>query len=154
MKKPIIILVAVSAILTAGLHTIPVASSQSTTSSSSQIEEVSRPFVKKRYSIQGEWSIIETDGQTQIKFSENFMTKGGPDLKVYLSQTPIEDLDSQAASSNTVSIGVLKSKSGGQIYTVPDDIDLTKYQSVIIHCEAFSVLWGGFNLPAPKTDNR
>ena len=154
MKKPIIILVAVSTMLSAGLHKIPVASSQSTTPSTSQTEEITGPFVKKRYSIQGEWSIIETDGQTQIKFSENFKTKGGPDLKVYLSQTPIEDLDSQAASSNTVSIGVLKSKSGGQIYTVPDDIDLTKYQSVIIHCEAFSVLWGGFNLPAPMTDNQ
>ena len=109
------------------------------------------PFVKKRYSIKGGWSLVEADGQTQIHFSEGFKTKGGPDLKVFLSKTPIDELDSKTAASDTKSIGVLKSKSGGQIYTVPGDIDLLDYKSVIIHCEAFSVLWGGFDLPVQTT---
>jgi len=113
--------------------------------------EASKPFVKKRYSIKGEWSVAEVDGETQIRFSDDFKTKGGPDLKVFLSKTSIENLDSETAEQNSFKIGVLKSKSGGQIYTLPDDINLSNYKSVIIHCSAFSVLWGGFDLPANQT---
>jgi len=108
-------------------------------------------IINSDFIIKGEWSLVEADGQTQIHFSEGFKTKGGPDLKVFLSKTPIDELDSKTAASDTKSIGVLKSKSGGQIYTVPGDIDLLDYKSVIIHCEAFSVLWGGFDLPVQTT---
>ncbi len=151
MKKLFIMFITASAAVAAGIYASPIAISQAFSNTTvTQPTAANNLFVKKRYSIQGEWSVIRKDGQTQIKFSDSFKTKGGPDLKVYLSTTRIEDLDSQSASENTVSIGVLKAKSGGQIYTVPNDIDLEQYQSVIIHCEAFSVLWGGFNLPSSK----
>lgn len=120
---------------------------QSNSASAVSASSESGNFVKKRYSINGEWSIVEVEGETQIRFSEDFKTKGGPDLKVYLSKTPIDGLDSETASNDAQSIGVLKSKSGGQFYTVPADIKLSDFKSVIIHCEAFSVLWGGFDLP-------
>ena len=126
-------------------------SSQSAAPAAIQQEPSTGKFVKKRYSMNGEWSVIEADGKTQIRFSDDFRTKGGPDLKVFLSKTPIDELDSQTAGMNVTSIGVLKSKSGGQIYTVPSDITLSDYKSVIIHCEAFSVLWGGFDLPTPSS---
>lgn len=108
---------------------------------------VKKPFVKKRYSIRGDWSVVKDGETTQIHFSDDFKTKGGPDLKVFLSKSPINDIDSKTALASSRSIGVLKSKSGGQIYTIPDDVELSDYKSVIIHCEAFSVLWGGFDLP-------
>lgn len=150
MKKLLITISVSFAAIGAGVLTSPKAISQITSSHAQSDLKAAKPFVKKRYSIKGDWSVLEKDGQTQIKFSDNFNTKGGPDLKVYLSKIPIEELDSESASSGTVSIGVLKAKSGGQIYTVPDNINLTEFKSVIIHCEAFSVLWGGFNLPASE----
>jgi len=108
---------------------------------------IKKPFVKKRYSIKGDWSVVKDGEATQIRFSDDFKTKGGPDLKVFLSKSRIDDIDSKTALTSARRIGVLKSKSGGQIYIIPDDVELSDYKSVIIHCEAFSVLWGGFDLP-------
>lgn len=103
-------------------------------------------FVKKRYSINGNWSVKKHEGQTLITFDESFKTKGGPDLKLYLSPKSVETLASDTAETGSIKIGVLKSNRGSQTYTLPLDIDLTQYKSLIIHCEAFSVLWGGFDL--------
>lgn len=117
-----------------------------TYSSATQASQLDQSFVKKRYSIKGSWSVDQEDGLTVITFNDDFKTKGGPDLKVYLSSNSIEELDSGAVESSSKKISVLKSNRGAQSYIIPEDIDLTQYKSVIIHCEAFSVLWGGFNL--------
>lgn len=106
----------------------------------------SNHFVKKRYSIKGMWSVTQEDEHNVIKFNDDFKTKGGPDLKLYLSPNNLEDLESGAVQANSVKLSVLKSNRGAQSYIIPEDIDLTKFKSVVIHCEAFSVLWGGFNL--------
>ena len=112
------------------------------------VVEVSKTeFVKKRYSIKGQGGIIQKEGKSVIAFSNDFKTKNGPDLKVYLSPKPISELSGETALVSAVKIGVLKSNSGSQSYIIPDDVDLSAYQSVIIQCEAFSVLWGGFDLP-------
>jgi len=103
-------------------------------------------FTKKRYSINGGWEVEEKDGKTFITFNENFKTKGGPDLKLYLSPNSLESLSSKSAETGAIKLGVLKSNRGTQTYNVPQDIELSKYKSLIIHCEAFSVLWGGFDL--------
>lgn len=104
-------------------------------------------FTKKRYTIKGGWTIATVDGQTVITFDETFKTKGGPDLKVFLSRDELGGLSGQTALSNSERLGVLKTNKGAQSYIIPEDIDMTEFKSVIIHCEAFSVLWGGFNLP-------
>ena len=103
-------------------------------------------FVKKRYNIKGTWDIIEVEGQKIIRFNEDFKTKGGPDLKVYLSFQSITDLNSETVSATSFKLSVLKSNKGRQIYIIPPDVNLADYKSVLIHCEAFSVLWGGFDL--------
>ncbi len=105
-----------------------------------------KPFVKKRYSIKGSATVEKIEGQTQLVFSEDFKTKNGPDLKVYLSTLPIEDLTAATVNESSIRLSVLKSNKGAQSYTIPADIDLSKYQSVVIHCQAYTVLWGGFDL--------
>lgn len=110
-------------------------------------------FIKKRYRIKGGWEIATNrDGQTVIHFDDDFKTKGGPDLKVFLSQTPVEQLSGVTAINSAVKLSVLKSNRGRQSYIVPDDIDVADYSSVIIHCEAYSVLWGGFDIAATPSD--
>ncbi|WP_051279732.1 DM13 domain-containing protein [Hellea balneolensis] len=103
-------------------------------------------FVKKRYNIKGTWNVSEEDGQKIIRFSDDFKTKGGPDLKIYLSSSTISELDSGNVESTSQKLGILKSNRGAQSYIIPEDINLSEFKSVVIHCEAFSVLWGGFDI--------
>lgn len=105
-----------------------------------------KPFVKKRYTILGSATVEQVDGQKTIVFSEDFKTKNGPDLKVYLSKRPLASLSVQDVDKDAVRLSVLKSHRGSQSYPIPSNIDLSEYESVVIQCEAYTVLWGGFDL--------
>lgn len=105
-----------------------------------------KPFVKKRYIINGSAVIETSDDNTKLVFSEDFKTKNGPDLKVYLSKISLSELSEKDVDKNAVRLSVLKSHKGSQSYVVPPNIDISEYQSVVIQCEAYSVLWGGFDL--------
>ncbi len=108
--------------------------------------EIGGSFTKKKYKISGEWSIIEQDGQRILRLSESFKTKNGPDLKVFLSPKSIKSVTGKTATEGAVQISVLKANKGAQDYVIPDAINLSSFQSVLIHCEAYSVLWGGSDL--------
>lgn len=113
-------------------------------------EQVSKPsgtFQKKRYSIKGDWEIVKVNGKDAIRFSDNFKTKSGPDLKIFLSKSSVDTLSGKTVQNNAVKISVLKSNKGGQTYELPEGVSLDDYKSVLIHCEAYSVLWGGFDIP-------
>ena len=112
-----------------------------------QMNAATGTFEKKRYTIHGNWSVLSKNGQTFVAFDEDFKTKGGPDLKVFLSPSPVSQVDGATALNDALYLGVLKSNKGAQTYAVPSDVDLSQYESLIIQCEAFSVLWGGFDLP-------
>ena len=103
-------------------------------------------FVKKRYNIKGTWAVTEEDGQNLISFNDDFRTKGGPDLKLYLSSKSISELTSGDVEGTSIKLSVLKSNKGAQSYIIPNDVKLSDYKSAVIHCEAFEVLWGGFDL--------
>ena len=105
-----------------------------------------KPFVKKRYTIHGSAKVETVEGQKKLVFSEDFITKNGPDLKVYLSKHPIASLSAQDVDESAVRLSVLKSHRGTQSYMIPENINLEDYESVVIQCEAYTVLWGGFDL--------
>lgn len=77
------------------------------------------------------------DGSSVLRF-ENFRVTNGPDLYVYLS--------TDRNASDYVDLGQLKANSGNQNYDLPDGVDLSKYDTVIIWCKAFSVYFGGAEL--------
>lgn len=129
------------------LTTLPIDSfAQETSSSVSDTPHLAHDFIKKHYSIAGKGRIVKTDSGIEIVFSDDFDTRSGPDLKVYLSKLPLSELEDSTVDSNSLKIGVLKSKSGAQSYRLPDGVSVEDYKSVVIHCEAFSKLWGGFDL--------
>ena len=103
----------------------------------------SQPFVEKKYGIEGDWSVVEEDGRTLIRFGEAFATKGGPDLKVFLSPRSIDEVDGDSATDGSVLLGVLESTDGSQDYALPEGTSLADFESVLVHCEQFSALWGG-----------
>jgi hypothetical protein len=69
---------------------------------------------------------------------ENLKVTNGPDLYVYLA--------TDTGSSEFVDLGRLKGNIGNQNYVIPDGTDLTKYNTVLIWCKLFSVLFGSAEL--------
>ncbi len=107
---------------------------------------ISGDFIRKNKTLKGSYEVIERDGQTIIRFADNFSASRGPDLKVFLSPTAIEDASGRNATRGSVLLGFVKSSSGAQEYVVPEGVDIANFNSVLIHCQAFSVLWGGGNI--------
>lgn len=100
-------------------------------------------FTRKQKRIKGSYEVVRENGQTLIRFGEDFETVNGPDLKVFLSPQSITTASGKNATQNAVLLGFVKSKSGAQDYVLPADVDIADFNSVLVHCEAFSVLWGG-----------
>jgi hypothetical protein len=69
---------------------------------------------------------------------ENLHVTNGPDLYVYLA--------TDKSASDFVSLGKLKANNGNQNYDIPTETDLTKYDTVLIWCRPFSVLFGSAEL--------
>ncbi len=103
-------------------------------------------FEKSTFKINGDWKIVKENGQTIFRVSEDFKTKNGPDLKLFLSPDAVRDVTGSTATNNAIRLGVLKSSAGSQDYVIPANIDLSQFRSILIHCEAYSKLWGGANL--------
>jgi hypothetical protein len=77
------------------------------------------------------------DGKTFLRL-ENLKATNGPDLYVYLS--------TGKGVSDIVNLGRLKGNIGNQNYEIPTGTDLTKYNTVLIWCKAFSTLFGSAKL--------
>src|ERR687898_2043982 len=69
---------------------------------------------------------------------EDFRATNGPDLYVYLS--------TDKGASDFVNLGRLKGNVGNQNYEIPEGTDLSKYDTALIWCQAFSVLFGSAEL--------
>jgi len=75
---------------------------------------------------------------TNVLRLENLKVTNGPDLYVYLS--------TDKSASDIVNLGKLKANNGNQNYNIPTGTDFTKYDTVLIWCKAFSVLFGSVEL--------
>jgi Electron transfer DM13 len=83
--------------------------------------------------------IVLDEGNSFLRL-ENFRATNGPDLYVYLS--------TDKSASDFVSLGRLKGNIGNQNYEIPEETELSKYDTVLIWCRAFSVLFGSAELKA------
>ena len=81
--------------------------------------------------------ITLSDGKTYLRV-ENLKATNGPDLYVYLS--------TDVNTSDIVNLGRLKGNIGNQNYEIPTGTDLSKYDTVLIWCKAFSTLFGSARL--------
>jgi hypothetical protein len=87
---------------------------------------------------QGVAKVIPVEGGGNVLRLEDLVVTNGPDLYVYLS--------TDKSASDFVNLGRLKANIGNQNYEVPQGTDLTKYDTVLIWCKAFSVLFGSADL--------
>ncbi len=79
-------------------------------------------------------------GQRILRFTA-FNVTPGPDLKVWLVARPAVASSSDVNGTETHDLGVLKGTIGDQNYVVPNDLDLDRYRTVVVWCEAFGVLF-------------
>jgi len=101
----------------------------------------------KKYDIQGSYYIEKlNNGERHLVLSENFKTKSGPDLKIFLSPLSLAEVNGNNAVEGSYQLTELESTKPGQRFEIPDEVDLSKYKTVLIHCEEYSVLWGGAEL--------
>lgn len=98
-------------------------------------------WTKKENTINGSWSITES-GDKKVISLKGFKTASAPDLKIFLSPKSTSEVSSKNATKGSVLVAKLKTTKGDQSYTLPAGIDLSKYKSVVIHCQRFSKLWG------------
>lgn len=69
---------------------------------------------------------------------EDFKATNGPDLHVYLA--------TDEKATDYVDLGLLKANIGNQNYQIPEGTDLSKYDTALVWCKQFSVLFGHANL--------
>lgn len=81
----------------------------------------------------------DENGNYQVVLSDDFSTNSGPDLFVILS--PAANPTSGSAVGDYLKLGELQSITGGQTYALPAGADPQAYQSVVIYCEDFSVVF-------------
>ncbi len=104
-------------------------------------------WTKKSFKSSGEWTIVqEADGAMYVKLSDDFRTRRAPYLKIFLSPQPASDTTGDNATDGALLVAELSSNKGGQVYEIPAGTDLSQYQSILIHCEAYSKLWSAADL--------
>ncbi len=84
----------------------------------------------------------QVDGGHLLRF-EDFSVTNGPDLRVYLVKSADPDKKQVAKG---VEIASLKGNKGNQNYIFPAEYDPADYESVVIYCKPFSVVFATANL--------
>ncbi|WP_319533670.1 DM13 domain-containing protein [uncultured Cohaesibacter sp.] len=87
------------------------------------------------------------NGRVEVQLSA-FEVTNGPDLELWLSSHPDPKTSSDVLEKNWVSLGMLKGNIGDQSYAVPPSVNLEQYNSIVVWCEQFGVLFS----PAPLTE--
>ncbi len=96
---------------------------------------------RNRYTVTGNATSYELeDGQRLLRL-EDFESTNGPDLFVYLTAADAGD-DDAAFDADFVDLGMLTGNIGNQNYVIPTDVDLDRYDTVVIWCRRFTSSFG------------
>jgi hypothetical protein len=79
--------------------------------------------------VTGSAKIYLNGNQNEVRL-EDFSISGGPDLKVYLSKN--------ATPADFVNLGNLTSS---KVYAIPNQVTISDYKYVLIHCQQYSHLF-------------
>ncbi len=114
--------------------------------SCSLLGQSSTEWIPKNYLMEGTWTLAKEGNQTYLVLGEDFRTIEGPDLKLFLSPKDMEEIGKrESIDQSGVLIDLLASHQGAQRYLLPVT-DLSRFKSIVVHCQKYSVVWGGIRL--------
>jgi hypothetical protein len=90
------------------------------------------------HNAEGIAKVVPLEDGSKILRLEDFKSTNGPDLYVYLA--------TDEKATDYVSLGQLKANIGNQNYEIPEGTDLSKYDTALVWCKQFSVLFGHADL--------
>lgn len=104
-------------------------------------------FIDRSHPTSGR-AVVLNDGSTQrfLRFEDDFTSDNGPDLNVYLTAGVTADGDAGQFDDDFVDLGDLKGNIGSQNYEIPVDVDLDRYNTIVIWCVRFGVAFGAADL--------
>lgn len=97
--------------------------------------------------IEGGYNLYQLPDNRRILRLEEFRVTNGPDLHVILSRSAAPTTGAEVGS-DYIDLGLLQGNVGSQNFSVPAEIDLEAYQSVVIFNVAFPVVFGSAPLAA------
>ncbi|MDJ0799135.1 MAG: DM13 domain-containing protein [Calothrix sp. MO_167.B12] len=97
-------------------------------------------FVKAEKATTGKAKIVNINGKRYLKFNKAFSTGNGPDVKVILHKN--STVPANIKEGNYITLSLINSFSGEQMYMIPDNVNLDDYKSVGIWCEEFNATFG------------
>jgi hypothetical protein len=83
----------------------------------------------------GDAAVVRLQGGERVVTLTDFETDSGPDLRLYVSTGN----PASGELGDFEDLGALKGNVGNQQYTLPADLDLDRYSTVVVWCRAFSV---------------
>ena len=89
----------------------------------------------------GQATIYSTPDGTFLLRLEDLKVTNGPALHVYLSRHEDPDSPKQVKEPGFVDLGDLKGNRGDQNYPIPGEVDVAIYNSVVIYCKPFNVVF-------------
>ena len=90
------------------------------------------------------------DGEYLLRVEE-FSVTNGPDLHLLLSGHPDPGSRSEVKDQGYIDLGKLKGNKGNQNYTIPTGTDVSQYQSVVVYCKPFHVIFSVAPLSAAES---
>lgn len=101
-----------------------------------QIERMGMFRGLRNYSVEGTFTLIDTDDELELTFGSDFRSSNGPGLFIYLS-------NSGTSVNGGIELGPIKANSGMQTYTISkEDAQLNSYSHVVVYCKPFGVSFG------------
>jgi hypothetical protein len=150
MNKKIIIGVILAALIPAVVYTasplffdrtineeIPVAKTDTTETLAAMVSGSFVGVGDGIHNAQGIAKVLSLDDAKILRL-EDFKATNGPDLHVYLA--------TDEKATDYVDLGLLKANIGNQNYQIPEGTDLSKYDTALVWCKQFSVLFGHASL--------
>ncbi|MEO6144706.1 MAG: DM13 domain-containing protein [Dermatophilaceae bacterium] len=127
-----------SAPVAVAVRTAPEVASEPDASPRATLQGLNRSgsFVPGEHDISGTARFIQTSQGVVLRL-ENLRTSNGPDVRVYLSTRT-----NGGVGPGDLQVGPIKANLGSHNYQVPAGSDVSKYDSVVIWCERFSVGFG------------
>jgi hypothetical protein len=127
----------------------PAGGTPSTSAPAGPVTLASGGLISHEHATSGTVKLVRlTDGSHVVRV-EDLDTSNGPDLRVWLTDAPVKRGTAGwhvFDDGEYVSLGKLKGNKGSQNYTVPADIDPSRFTSVSIWCDRFDVSFGAAEL--------